>query len=202
MKTSLKTVVTTALTALVLSTSVFTSFAAEKVNTMDVNPFNPEIKRVIVSGNVKVLLVQSFYEQVAVEDGYADKVSVKQVGHTLTVNSNEKNPVTVTVYVYEPYRIVASDKATVRTVGKFDVKHLQVMLKGDAVAYIKAKTESLYTVVNDRADLELHGSTANHIIKSDGLAKLRTDNFAALKIDRVAPENEVAMNVNPASVKK
>lgn len=200
MKTSLKTVVTTALTALVLSASVFTSVAAENVKVLEMASANPEIKKIEISGNVKVELIQSYNEQVMLADYDMDKVSIKQKGYTLSISSNEKRPVTVTVYVHEPYRITASDQASVRTLGKFNVKHLQVMLKDDAVASIKAKTESLYTVINGRADLELKGSTANHIIKANGLAKLNTEEFAALKTDHVA-DTEVAMIAKPARTK-
>lgn len=200
MKTSLKTVVTTALTALVLSASVFTSVAAENVKVLEIASVNPEIKKIEISGNVKVELIQSYNEQVMLADYDMDKVSIKQKGYTLSISSNEKRPVTVTVYVHEPYRITASEQASVRTLGKFNVKHLQVMLKDDAVASIKAKTESLYTVINGRADLELKGSTANHIIKANGLAKLNTEEFAALKTDHVV-DTEVAMIAKPARTK-
>lgn len=201
MKTALKTVVSTALTALVLSASAFTSVAAENVKTLEAFKSTQEIKKIVVTGNVKVMLIQSYNEQVALDEENFDKVSIKQVGYTLTIASNEKNPVTVTVYAYNPYRIDASNNASITTVGRFDVQHLQVMLKDNAVASIKAKTESLYTVVNGNANLELKGSTANHIIKKGGLATLKTEDFAALKTDHVNADMEVAMVAKPAKTK-
>jgi len=198
MKTSLKNLVAIALTAIVLSTSVFTSVAAENVKFFGMAAVNPEIKKVVVTGNVKVLLIQSNREWVSLEEDQMEKVSIKQIGHTLTLSSTEKEPVMLTVYVSDPYRIDVSNNACVRTIGTFNVKHLQVMVKDNAVAYVKAKTESIYTVVNGNADLELGGSTANHIIKTDGIAKLKTENFAALKTDNMSHETEVAMIVKPA----
>jgi hypothetical protein len=202
MKTSLKNLVATALTAIVLSSSVFTSVAAENVKFSGMAHVNPEIKKVIVSGNVKVLLVQSNREWVSLDEDKMDKVSIKQVGHTLTLSSTEKEPVMLTVYVTDPYRIDASNNACVKTVGTFNVKHLQVMVKDNAVAYVKAKTESIYTVVNGNANLELGGSTANHIIKTDGIGKLNMENFAALKTDNMSHEIEVAMLAKPTSNSK
>lgn len=198
MKTRLKTVVSSALVALVLSASALTAVAAEKVKVLEMTSGNPAIKKIIISGNVKVLLVQSYNEQVALDEENFDKVTIKQVGYTLNISSEAKNPITVTVYVYDPYRIDASNDACVSTVGRFNVKHLQVMVRDNAVASIKAKTESLYTVVNDHASLELKGYTANHIIKTDGLAILKTDGLAALKTDRVTPDADVAMTKKPA----
>lgn len=197
MKTTIKTVVSTALVALVLSASAFTTVAAEKVKGLETLAFNQAIKKIVITGNVKVMLVQSYTEQVAMDESDFDKVSIKQLGYTLNLSSNESKPVTVTVYVSDPYRIDASNNASVSTIGKFSVKHLQVMLRDNAVASIKAKTESIYTVVNGHANLELKGSTANHIIKTDGLATLDTREFAALKTDRISNEGEVAMIGKP-----
>jgi len=202
MKTSLKNVVSAALTALVLSTSVFTSVAAEKVKFSGLSSVNPEIKKVVVTGNVKVLLVQSYNEWVSLEEDKMGKVSIKQVGHTLTLSSTEREPVMLTVYVNDPYRIDVSNNACVKTAGTFNVKHLQVMVKDNAVAYVKAKTESIYTVVNGNADLELQGSTAKHFIKTDGIGKLKMENFAALQTDHMSHENEVAMIAKPSNSKK
>lgn len=193
MKTSLKTVLSSTLTAIVLATTVFTSTAAEKVKIMEHASVNPEIGKIIVTGNTKVILVQSYREWVTMDDDMLNKVSVKQQGNTLTINSSEESPVTVTVYVRNPFRIDASDRAEVKTEGKFNVKYLQVMLKDDAIAHINTHTEGLYTVVNDQANLELVGSTDNHIIKAGGLGTLKMDRFAALNTNRELSENGMAV---------
>ena len=194
MKTSLKTLIATTMTAIVLATTVQTSAAAEKIKMVGSATANPDIKKIIVTGNTKVLLVQSNKEYVTMEDEMIDKVSVKQEGNALTISSSEKSPVTVTVYVKNPFRIDASGTSVVNTVGKFNVKDLQILLKDDAKARVKAQTESLYSVVNNQAALELLGSTGTHIIKSEGLGKLNVEKFAALKTDREIPMTEVARN--------
>lgn len=196
MKT-LKTVLASALTAIVLSTTVFASFAAELKQPLGVAAANPEIKKVIVTGNTKVFLVQSNEEWVSMDESYLNKVSIKQIGNTLTISSSEELPAVVTVYVKDIFRIDAADQAVVKTAGKFNTKYLQVMLKGDAVARIKTNTESLYTVISDHGNLELLGTTKNHILKACKVAKLKMDKFAALQTERITHESELA--ATPAS---
>ncbi|SEA48377.1 GIN domain-containing protein [Pedobacter hartonius] len=181
MKTLFNTVLKSSSLAIVLFASVFSLTASAATVTINKGAAGWDIKKVIVTGNTKVLLVQNNQEYVTMEDLDMKKVSVKQTGNTLTINSTESSPVTVTVYVKDLYRIDASEKASVRTVGKFNVANLQVMLKDDASARVKANTESIYTVINDRANLELIGKTDKHIYEIAGIAKMDTDKFAATK---------------------
>lgn len=163
----------------------------------------PDIKKLIVKGNTKVMLVQSNREYVTIDELDLEKVTLKQVGGTLTISSSESSPVTVVVYVKDLYHIGASDQASVKTSGTFHIKHLQVMLSDDATARIKANTESLYTVINDSAKLELAGTTDNHIAESDGIANLDTQKFAAVKTEYISPSiKALAFNIfnTPATV--
>ena len=196
MKTLLKTALTLAFTAIVLSASSFSSSAALSGRKLEMSLSNPEIKKVIVTGNVKVYLVQSKTEWVNYDESQADKIIVKQVGNTLTLGSTTNELVTMTVYVKDLYRIDASNTAEVRTAGCFKLKNLQVLLKDNARARVKANTESLYTVINGNADLELLGTTGNHILKSHGSATLNTERFAALKTEHVAADETIALNAN------
>lgn len=192
MKTSLKALFATAMTAVVLSSSVLTSVAAEKSRELKVMTANNEIKKVIVTGNTKVFLVQSKTEYVTMEEGDMDKVTVKQIGNELRISSSEKSPVTVTVYVRDIFRVDASNTCVVKTIGTFNLKYLQLILKDDAVARIKANTESLYTVINGHSNLELLGSTGKHILKHNGIGKLNADKFAALETHREPTEDVMA----------
>jgi len=181
MKTLINSVLKSGSVAIVLLASVFSLTASAATVTIDKGAAGREIKKVIVTGNTKVLLVQNSQEYVTMEDLDMKKVSVKQIGSTLTISSTESSPVTVTVYVKDLYRIDASEQANVRTVGKFNLTNLQVMLKDDASARVKANTGSIYTVINDRANLELIGKTDKHIYEIAGIAKMDTDKFAATK---------------------
>ncbi|MDO7744198.1 MAG: DUF2807 domain-containing protein [Pedobacter sp.] len=200
MKTLFNTVLKSSSMAIVLLASVFSLTASAATIAVEREAVNPDIKKVIVTGNTKVLLVQNTKEYVTVDAVDLDKVSLKQVGNTLTINSSESNPVTVTVYVKDLYRIDASDKASVNTSGNFNLTNLQIMLKDDAKARVKATTESLYTVIDGHANLELIGTSANHISKMAGIATIDTDKFAAVKTESVtAGTDGVAFN-SPAKL--
>ncbi|WP_158798689.1 GIN domain-containing protein [Pedobacter sp. L105] len=192
MKTSLKALFATAMTAVVLSSSVLTSVAAVKSRELKVMTANNEIKKVIITGNTKVFLVQSKTEYVTMEEGDMDKVTVKQIGNELRISSSEKSPVTVTVYVRDIFRVDASNTCVVKTLGTFKLKYLQLILKDEAVARIKANTESLYTVINGHSNLELLGSTGKHILKHNGIGKLNTDKFAAVETHQEPTEDVMA----------
>jgi len=192
MKT-LKTLFSSAMIAIVLSATVFTSTAAARGTMIDIRSANPDIKKVVVTGNLKVFVVQSKSEWISLDEEDRDQVSIKQVGNTLTVGSSVKRPISITVYVKDIYRIDASQQACVKTIGKFNVKYLQVMLRDNATARIKANTLSIYTVVNDRADLELLGNSEKHIIKAQGTATMNTERFAALVTNHEQPDTETAM---------
>ena len=200
MKTLFNTVLKSSSMAIVLLASVFSLTASAATIAVERAAVNPDIKKVIVTGNTKVLLVQNTREYVTVDAVDLDKVSLKQVGNTLTINSSESNPVTVTVYVKDLYRIDAADEASIKTSGNFNLTNLQIMLKDDAKARVKATTESLYTVIDGHANLELIGTSANHISKMAGIATIDTDKFAAVKTESVtAGTDGVAFN-SPAKL--
>ncbi|CAM4095930.1 hypothetical protein SAMN06265348_103510 [Pedobacter westerhofensis] len=192
MKT-LKTLLASAFTAIVLSATVLASTAAARGTTIDIRSANPDIKKVVVKGNLRVFVVQSNSEWISMDEEDRDQVSIKQVGNTLTVGTELKRPVSITVYVKDIYRIDASDQACVKTIGKFNVKYLQVMLSDNATARIKASTHSIYTVVHDQADLELLGTTEKHIIRTHGTATMNTERLAALVTSHEPADTETAM---------
>jgi hypothetical protein len=192
MKTLINSVLKSSLVAVILSASLFSlNASAATVNFDKSNPDN-EIKKLVVSGNTNVLLVQSHSQAVKMDDQDMSKVSVKQIGHTLTISSNESQPVNVIVYVNDIYRIDASDKAVVNTAGKFNVTDLQIMLKDDAKARVKTNTKSIYTVVNDHANLKLIGTTENHISQTNKLAKVDVKKFAASNTQMLSSPTAIA----------
>lgn len=195
MKT-LKAILTSALTAIMLSATTISSFAAENRSSIAISSDNPDIKKVIASGNIKVLIIQGKREWISLNEDEREKISIQQVGNTIRLSSTEKKPITITLYVKSPFRIEAANEATVRTLGNFNVPYLQVILKDNAVGRIKATTESLYTVLSNNSNLELVGSTGLHLVKSDGAATMKTEKFAALKTDMLSIENDVVASVN------
>ncbi|RAJ22419.1 GIN domain-containing protein [Pedobacter cryoconitis] len=202
MKTSIKTLVASAMTAIVLSTTVVTAFAAEKVTAKEKVAENMDIKKLVVNGNTKVFIVQSNRDWVSIGDDNQDKVTIKQIGNTLSINSSEETPVVVTVYVKDLYRISAADAADVRTVGTVDLPYLQVIMRDHAKAHIKAKTESLYTDLAGDASLELLGATDSHTIKNASIGNLKTEKLAAVKTKNLPVGTRLAMNDTHDSTKR
>ncbi|RLJ79679.1 GIN domain-containing protein [Pedobacter alluvionis] len=198
MKTSIKTLTKSVLAAIVLSSAIFSTnvMADEKQPIKMSAPKN--ISQVIVNGNVEITLVQGQKESVSYNDDNTGKVKVIQDGHALKITSADGNTAKITVYVKNIYRVQASENAVVKTSGKLDSKYLQLFLKGDAVAEINSNTESLYTVIEGRADLKLSGATAEHILVMGSTPKLNLDRFAAIKTQMSSPVNETTQTASLA----
>ena len=188
MKTSIKTLAKSVFAAIVLTSSILTTnvMADEKQPVKISAPKN--FSKVIVSGNVEVTLIQNGTEGVSYNDDNTGKVKVIQDGYNLKISSEDKSLAKVTVFVKNIYRVQASDNAVVKTDGKLDVQYLQVFLKGNAMAKINSKTESLYTVIEDHSDLKLSGATQNHSLVMGRTQKLDLDRFSALKTEMNTPE--------------
>ncbi|QDW23564.1 hypothetical protein FFJ24_001460 [Pedobacter sp. KBS0701] len=198
MKTSIKTLTKSVLAAIVLTSAIFSTsvMAGEKQPVKMSAPKN--ISQVIVSGNVEITLVQGQKESVSYNDDNTGSVKVIQYGHTLKITSTDRNTAKITVYVKDIYRIQASENAVVKTAGRLDSKYLQLFLKGDAVAEIDSDTESLYTVIEGRADLKLSGATAEHILVMGSTPKLNLDRFAAMKTQMSLPIAETTQTASLA----
>jgi len=199
MKTSITTLTKSLLAAIVLSASIFsTTVSAEEKQPVKISA-PKSFDKVVVSGNVEVTLIQNGREGISYNDDNTGKVKVIQDGSALKITSADNSTAKITVYVKNIYRVQASDKAVVKTDGKLDVKYLQVLLKGNAVAQINAKTESLYTVLEESADLKLSGATQNHSLVMGNTPTLNLDRFAALKTEISSP---VTGTVQTASLAK
>ncbi|TCD08257.1 hypothetical protein EZ449_12675 [Pedobacter frigidisoli] len=197
MKTSIKTLIASSLTAIVLSTAVFTtSVSANEIAPVKVSTVN-NFKRVSVKGNVEVTLIQRGTAGVSYADDNAGSAKIIQDGDILKISSADKGVTKLIVYVNDLFRIEASENAVVKTEGKLRTQFLQIFLKGNAHADINTSTEGLYTVIKDNADLKLSGSTDSHTLVMGKTQKLTIDKFAALKtnissVEIVAVDKEIA----------
>lgn len=197
MKTSIKTLIASSLTAIVLSTTLFTTSvsAVEKSSVKIATPVS--IKRVYVKGNIEITLIQRGAESVAYTDENTGNAKITQEGDILRISSTDKSLTKLTVYVKDIYRIEAHDNAVIKTNGKLTTKYLQIFLSGNAHAEINTSTEGLYTVIKDNSELKLSGSTDNHTLVMGNTPKLIIERFAALKtnissVEIVAVEKEIA----------
>lgn len=179
MKTSIKNLLAAALTLVVLTSSAFAS-STVKENVVTNLTQVKNIQKIIVSGNVEVILVQAATESVKVYDSYYSKNAlVQQEDGVLRISSFQKIPLTVAVYVRDLSSIEASDNANIKTVGKMKLLSLDVLLKDKATANINAATVNLYTTVNDEARLQLSGSTNDLYAVLGVQAKMNMDQFSA-----------------------
>lgn len=197
MKTLAKTLFASALTAIFLASTAITTYASDIDQKVVESVAPATFNKVKVSGNVKVVLIQGKKERIEIINGdyNQDKTSIKRLGHTLIINSTEDSPITVFVSVSDLQRIDASGSVVVKTEGNFDVKYLQVFLKDEAIAVVKANAESMYTFIKDNADLKLSGTTADYTSVKDRISKLDTDRLVALKTT-TTPFDEVMVAVN------
>ncbi|WP_316796964.1 GIN domain-containing protein [Pedobacter agri] len=197
MKTSIKTLIASSLTAIVLSTAVFsTNISANTIAPVKVSKVG-NFKRISVKGNVEVTLIQRSAAGVVYADDNTGTAKIMQDGDNLKISSSDKGLAKVVVYINDIFRIEASENAIVKTEGKITTKFLQIFLKGSAHAEINTSSEGLYTVINDNADLKLSGSTDNHTLVMGDKQKLTIDKFAALKtsissVETIAIDKEIA----------
>jgi hypothetical protein len=171
--------------ALAISTS--TVYASNNVNsneTIYINVDQQAPKKLIISGNVEVTLVQDHEsKKLYTNDGEA-KARVYTTDDAIYVSSRKKSETAkVTLYVGNIYRIDVAGDAVVNTKNTLSVQHLQVILQDNAKASISSRTESLYTKLSNESSLQLNGATQLHAISTNELAKIDTKNFKAAKTE-------------------
>ena len=181
MKTSIKTLFATALSVLFLSASASATSANDSLKTKKVSVTNMNVNMVVVSGLVDVYLIQSDHENIKIVSNHVEEpaLSIRKKGAKLMIEGAENERVTMYVYLKDLKRIDASEQATVRTQGNFNLDALQILLKDDAKANVNVKTKSLYTELKDQSALKLSGSTASHQLIKGSLAKIKMHEFNA-----------------------
>ncbi|MDB5019811.1 MAG: hypothetical protein JWQ28_938 [Pedobacter sp.] len=179
MKTPLKTLFAVILGCVIIA-NVSTVQATETNKNFTTISSVKSISKIVVTGNVKLILIQASKESVNVYDNYYGKNAlVQQQGNTLRISSFEKSPLSVVVFVNNLDAITASNESTVKTVGKFHLLNLKVTLQDQASADIDANMLSLFTSVKDKADLKLCGSADSHIVVMSDLGSLNMDKFVS-----------------------
>ncbi|MCX2453465.1 DUF2807 domain-containing protein [Pedobacter sp. PLR] len=179
MKTSIKTLFATALTAIVLTSSAFTTIAKEKSPTS--NRATVKFNKVVVTGNANVVLIQGNKESInSYDEVQSSNTTVQQKGYTLYINSTDKS--TIYVHVKDLQRIDAAQTSTIRTRGNFDLAVLQIFLKDNAKAKVNATIGSLYTEMDGASDLKLSGSSTEHKLVRNDETRLNLTGFVIAKL--------------------
>lgn len=184
MKTFIKPLISSALAIVLAITAVFASNPAQ-INPV-INGQNVKFNRISVIGNVEILLIQGNHSSVAYSEDNTGKVRITEQSGKLSIEGYNANTAKLTIYVNDLFRIQVSKDAVVKTQGNLKVKYLQLFLKDNSSAQIKSQTDGLYTVIEDKANLELSGSTTEHALVMGNTPKLTMDKFAALKIKTIS----------------
>ena len=180
MKTSIKNLFVAALTIIALSSVVTVSNASENNLSYTSLTQVKNISKIVVSGNVKLILIQDSKEQVEVYDRYySNNALVQQQGPELRISSFTKDPLTVVAHINNLSAIEVSNTSSVMTSGKFNLLNLSIVLKDQASASIYANTVNLNTIAGDETSLSLEGTTENHMAVLGNQAKLKMGDFAA-----------------------
>ncbi|MEH3113721.1 GIN domain-containing protein [Pedobacter terrae] len=180
MKTSIKNLFAAALVMITLSSATVVANATENNASYTALTKVKNISKIVVSGNVKLILVQDAKESVEVYDQYYTKNAlVQQQGEALRISSFDKNALTVIAHVNNLTAIEASNTANVITAGNFNLLNLSVVLNDEATADIKSNTVSLSTNVKDGASLKLEGTTHLHRAIMGIASKINVDGFTA-----------------------
>ena len=179
MKTSIKTLFATALTAIVLTSATAVNAAENNSSYTNITSVK-NISKISISGNVKLILVQDAKESVQVYDSYYTKNAlVQQQNGELRISSFNKETLTVIAHVNNISSIEASNNSSVSTSGTFNLLNLKVSLNDLATADINTNTVNLNTVVNNGASLKLSGSTDSYTAVLGTIAKVNMNNFSA-----------------------
>jgi len=190
MKTLAKTLFAAALTAVLLTSSAMTTFAADSVPTAVKTSKMKSFNKIWVSGNVKLVLTQGEKEQITGAINYdSTKTSAILKGQTLYINSTESRQVTLNITLKDLERIEAYGQSVVVTSNSFDVDYLQLFINQGAFAKVTTTAASLYSVVNDDAVLKLNGTANQSTLVASNMKNVKLGNFASLKSESYASEN-------------
>lgn len=180
MRTSIKNLFAAALVMVTLSSATVVANATENNANYTAITQVKNIGKIVVTGNVKLILVQDAKESVEVYDQYYTKNAlVQQQGGELRISSFDKNTLTVIAHVNNLTAIEASNTATVSTAGNFNLINLSIVLNDDASADIKSNTVNLSTNVKDDASLKLEGTTDLHQAVMGVASKINMAGFTA-----------------------
>ena len=183
MKTSIKTLLALAITTIVLTGSTLSTFAADDQKQTVLTEVK-KVRTINVSGNVQLLIVQSNTESVKVYGNYyANNALVQKKDGELRISSYSKETLTVVVYVNNLTSISASDRATVKTLGKMTALSLAVNLSNNATAELNTNCVNLTSSISDTSSLVLTGNTETYTSSVGNFANVNMSGFTASTSD-------------------
>ena len=187
MKNAIKNIIAASIVAaLVLGSSIASKAADGKSHTTIVSTVK-QINKIIVSGNVEVILIQDVADQVKVyNDYYANNALIQEKNGLLRISSFGRDKLTVAVHVKNLNTIELEDKSTVKTYGSFYLLGLDVTLRDQAKADMNINTIQLSVNVGKDAQLSLAGTAEEFTDKTHATAMEDTKKDALLQLYDVA----------------
>ncbi|MDQ0966644.1 hypothetical protein QFZ20_002047 [Flavobacterium sp. W4I14] len=182
MKTSIKTLIVIASAVVALTAALPNNLRATEKNTTLLYKIQ-NFRRIVIKGNVEVMLVQRPAIGISFADDNAGSVKVIQQGEVLRITGIDNEKCKLVIYVNDIYRIEADQNAVVKTKAKLSTKFLQIILKGNAFADIDTNSEGLYTEILDNSTLKLKGNTNHHTLVMGKAPNLTIERFAAAQTD-------------------
>lgn len=190
MKTFLKSTISPILCLILLFCLTHAKTVQAKENKTDKPKQIQTFNRIVVTGNVELLLVPRENIGIAYEDNTETNAKVTQQGNKLHIAGKTHLTTRIVLYINDIYRIEAHQNAKVRSEAVINAKHLQVVLKDGAEANLNVNTEGLYTAISDSAVLKLEGSSNHHNLLASGASKFIANHFICQNINN----NSLAIN--------
>ncbi|SDG73898.1 hypothetical protein SAMN05421827_11088 [Pedobacter terrae] len=181
MKTSIKTLIMVFTLITLMGTQSKNLRAAEKTKTGIDKIAN--FRKLVITGNVEVILVQRPTVGVSYADDNMGNAKVTQQGEVLSITNPNKEKCKLVIFVNDIYRIEANENAVVKTEAKLSTKFLQIILRDHAFADINTSCEGLYTEILGSSTLKLKGNTNHHALVMGKAPNLTMDSFAAVQTD-------------------
>jgi len=180
MKTKLFTIITTLV--LVGGIASFTSATTIKNNNAPtVLAGVSKINKIEIRGNVELYVSAGTAEQVKVYNHYyAESALVQSQNGVLRITSYKPEKLVVWVTANDLRAISAYDNAQVKSFGKLSAIELQVNLHNNATAKLNLDTYNTTVNVNDRAKIDLTGTTTEYSLSHALSASVNNNNFAAI----------------------
>jgi len=182
MKTSIKTLIIMVAALITLTATQTTNLRAAEINKTDFDQL-PNFRKIVIKGNVEVVLVQRQTVGISYADDNAGDAKVTQKGEMLCISNRDNEKCKLIIFVHDIYRIEADENAVVKTEAKLSIKFLQIILKDNAFADINTSCEGLYTKILDSSTLKLKGNTNYHALVMGKAPNLTINGFVSAQTD-------------------
>ncbi|MEN0056914.1 MAG: DUF2807 domain-containing protein [Mucilaginibacter sp.] len=192
MKTKFFTIITT----LVLVGGIASFTSAKTINNYNsgstVLADMSKINKIEIRGNVELYVSAGTADQVKVYNRYyAETALVQNQNGVLRITSYKPEKLVVWVTANDLRAISAYDNAQVKSFGKLSAVELEVNLHNNATAKLNVDAFKANVNVNDRAKIDLAGTTTEYSLNHALSASVNNNNFAAVNFTDTLTDDAV-----------